>query len=259
MNILVLKCLIMPLLIWMATFAGRRWGNQVGGWVAGLPVTSAPISIFLFVERGEAFAARAAVGSAAGILGAAAFALCYSRLAPRSGWANSLFAGLTGYGAAVVLLHFWDPGLAAGAPIVVLAFAVVLCLIPRQVVLSPPAAAPTWDLPARMVVATIVVVGLTTAASFLGSSATGLLSPVPVATAVLSCFAHARSGGHAARQVLRGMVLSGFAFVAFFAILAIALSPVGPGAYVVAAIGAGLVHGGVLVVDSWLSRTADQG
>ena len=252
---LLFKLLFMPTLIWLATIAARRWGNQVGGWIVGLPVMSAPISIFLFIERGEAFAARAAIGSAAGILGAAAFALTYSRWATSTGWSRSLIYGLAGYGAAVVLLQIWDPGLTAGTLAVMTIFAVVLCLIPRRVVPNATEATPSWDLPLRMIVATIVVVGLTTAAPLLGSTAVGLLSPVPVATTVLCCFAHAQSGGEAARQVLRGMVLSGFSFATFFAIVALCLLPLGPTAYVLAAIGTGLVHCGVLTIDRRLWRT----
>jgi hypothetical protein len=251
---LLLKLLFMPMLIWLATFASRRWGNQVGGWIAGLPVMSAPISIFLFVERGEAFAARAAIGSAAGILGAAAFALTYSRRATSAGWVGSLFCGLAGYGIAVVLLQLWNPGLAAGITVTFLSFAFVLSLIPRRTVPAAAATTPSWDLPARMIVATIVVVGLTAAAPFLGSSVVGLLSPVPVATTVLCCFAHAQCGGEAARQVLRGMVLSGFSFTFFFAVVALALPPVGPIAYILATLGTILMHGGVLTLDAWLGR-----
>jgi hypothetical protein len=256
MNVLLFKLLFVPILIWLATFAARRWGDQVGGWIVGLPVTSAPISIFLFVERGEAFAAKAAVGSAAGILGAAAFALTYSRWARSNGWLPSLIYGLIGYGATVVLLQFWDPGLATGTFAVMTTFAVVLYLIPRRLVPSAAAATPSWDLPVRMIVATIVVVGLTTAAPFLGSTAIGLLSPVPVATTVLCCFTHAHAGGEAARQVLRGMVLSGFSFAIFFAVVALSLPPMGPAAYVLAAIATALVHCSVLTLDRRLWRTA---
>ena len=58
---MVLKALLAPLLILLATLAGRRWGPGVGGWLAGLPLTSGPVSLILALEQGPEFAARAAL------------------------------------------------------------------------------------------------------------------------------------------------------------------------------------------------------
>ena len=58
-----LKLLLAPLLILLATLAGRRWGPAVGGWLAGLPLTSGPVSLILALEQGPEFAARAALGT----------------------------------------------------------------------------------------------------------------------------------------------------------------------------------------------------
>src|SRR5215467_7067551 len=66
-----LKLIVTPLLIAIATFVTRRWGPGVGGWLAGFPLTSAPVSVFLAFEQGPAFAAGAAVGT---LLGLAAMA-----------------------------------------------------------------------------------------------------------------------------------------------------------------------------------------
>ncbi len=47
MNLLLLKLVLSPLLLLMATLAVRRWGAAVGGLLVGLPLTSGPVSIFL--------------------------------------------------------------------------------------------------------------------------------------------------------------------------------------------------------------------
>src|SRR5207248_1789769 len=47
MSILLLKLILTPLLIGIASLAGRRWGPQVSGWLIGLPFTSAPVTFFL--------------------------------------------------------------------------------------------------------------------------------------------------------------------------------------------------------------------
>src|SRR5437660_10480738 len=80
MTVLLAKVVLTPLLIAAATLAGRRWGPAVGGWLAGLPLTSGPVSVFLALEHGPGFAARAAVGTLAGLVGVACFCVVYGRL-----------------------------------------------------------------------------------------------------------------------------------------------------------------------------------
>lgn len=78
-----LKVTLTPFLIAVASMAQRRWGGAIGGLVAGLPLTSAPVSVFLAVEHGPAFAARAAIGTLLGISAMSAFCACYARAAAR--------------------------------------------------------------------------------------------------------------------------------------------------------------------------------
>ncbi len=59
MQTLALKLAATPLLIGAATLAGRRWGQAIGGWLVGLPLTSGPIALFLALDHGTQFAARA--------------------------------------------------------------------------------------------------------------------------------------------------------------------------------------------------------
>jgi hypothetical protein len=82
---------------------------------------------------------------------------------------------------------------------------------------------PRWDIPARMIVATALVVGLTAAAPLLGPRLSGLLATFPVFATVLTLFAHRLQGGAAARQVLWGLLLGLFAFSGFFFALAVTI------------------------------------
>ena len=61
-----------------ATLAARRWGFMVGGWLAGLPLVSGPISIFLALEQGPPFASQAAHGTLLGVIAVAAFCIVYA-------------------------------------------------------------------------------------------------------------------------------------------------------------------------------------
>jgi hypothetical protein len=86
---------------------------------------------------------------------------------------------------------------------------------------------PRWDLPARMAVATALVLGLTALAPLVGARISGLLATYPVFAAVLAVFGHRTRGPAAAIQVLRGLMIGLFAFTGFFAVLASTLVPLG--------------------------------
>jgi hypothetical protein len=99
----------------------------------------------------------------------------------------------------------------------------VLLLIPRR---QAPAGLPTtprWDIPARMLVATAFVVGLTTFAGNLGPQLSGLLSPFPTFSTVIAVFTHHQQGADASSQLLRGVVIGTFSFLCFFLVVALLL------------------------------------
>src|SRR5271157_2814721 len=81
MSLLAIKLVVTPLVVLIASLAARRWGDAVGGWLVGLPLTSGPVSVFLAIEQGPSFAAQAAEGSIAGVVSQAAFCIGYGALA----------------------------------------------------------------------------------------------------------------------------------------------------------------------------------
>jgi hypothetical protein len=190
MTTLVLKLALTPVLIIGASLAGRRFGGAVSGWLVGLPLTSAPIVAFLAVEQGPRFAATAAVGSLSGAAAEGAFCLAYARLA-QPGSVPALMAGTLAFaalGGAAVALSWSSLPLFVAA---LIAFAVALLTMPRSgsvpVNATPPA---RWDLPARAIVATALVLLLTGVATAIGARLTGLPAVYPVYAAVLTVFAH---------------------------------------------------------------------
>jgi hypothetical protein len=80
----LLKILLTPALVAVTTLLARRWGPGIGGTMAGLPLTSTPVSIFLALEQGPMFAATAAFGTLLGLLSQAALCLAYSWSARRA-------------------------------------------------------------------------------------------------------------------------------------------------------------------------------
>jgi hypothetical protein len=225
---LVLKLVLTPTLIGAASLAGRRWGPAVSGWLVGLPLTSAPIALFLALNQGLPFAGAAAAGTMAGTISQAAFCLAYGWLAPRYGWLVSVVGGCSAFVMSTLVLQSM---LLPAVPLFLIVVAVLLVALwlmsGKATVTVLTVGPPRWDLPARMVVATVFVLLLTGVASTLGPHLTGLLAPFPLYAAVLTVFAHHFQGPSAATRVLRGLLLGLFAFAGFFLMLALLIERFG--------------------------------
>jgi hypothetical protein len=243
-NLFWLKLILTPLFITIIALSGRRWGPAVGGWIAGLPLTSGPVSLFLALEQGRAFAGDAAVSSLAGGAAVGVFCLAYALTAARRGWMASTACGLTVFLGGAVLLRFLPLSLwpTFGAVFVILLGVRFLLPTPDRRFLD--VASPWWDLPARAVVATAMVILLTGGAQVLGARWSGLLAPFPLFANVTVAFAHRNQGPQAGLAVLRGIVMALFAFAVFFLLVVGLLPHVGIGwTYALAAAGAVAVNG----------------
>ena len=220
MELIALKLISTPLLIAVATLAARRWGQTVGGWLVGLPLTSGPVSLFLALDQGTSFAAGAALGSLQGVIAQSLFCLLFARLISSMGWPLTLVLASFVYVATGALLQ------AVALPLLALfildlpVLALSLVAMPAGQQIGPsPMVVPRWDLPARMAVATVLVLGLTALAPALGPTLSGLAASFPVFATTLVVFATRTYGAAHAVQALRGLVLGLYAFAAcFFAI-----------------------------------------
>jgi hypothetical protein len=252
MDLFFLKLVATPILILLASLAGRRWGEAIGGWFVGLPLTSGPVAFFLALEQGAGFAAATTRGSLAGVAAEAGFCVAYGTAARFGPWPAALAAGS-------IAFAFGAAALAAAAlpsvPLIALiisALTLSLSLLPRfETGTAALPASPRWDLPARMAVATALVLGFTELAPYVGPEWSGLLATYPVFAAVLAAFAHSQSGPAAAMRVLRGLMIGLFSFTGFFIVLGMALERLGIAVGFIAASAVALViQGGSL----WLMR-----
>jgi hypothetical protein len=253
--VLLLKLALAPTLILIASLAGRRWGVLVAGWIAGFPLTSGPVSIFLAVEQDLGFAATAAFGTLVGVVAMVAFCLAYALLALRIGAALSLSGALVVLFAAAGALMLLDPGLPTTLLLLAGIIGGSLALIPRAQPAVRRSTPPWWDIPARMAVAAGLVVGLTEFADRLGPELSGLISPVPVFASVLAVFTHRHDGGAAAAELLRGVALGALSFSAFFVVVALALPRAGlVPTYALATAVSAAVNVGALALDRRRAR-----
>lgn len=227
MPTLALKLVLTPLLIGGASLAGRRFGPGVAGWLVGIPFTSGPIALFLALDHGTRFAADAAIGILGATLSQAAFCVAYAWIARRAAWPLSLAGATAAFLACTAVLN-------AAAPAPAVAAIVALGSLAAAIPLMPPTSSgrvfadlPRWDIPARMVIATLFVLALTELAPLLGPLLTGLLAPYPLYATILTTFAQAQQGARSAARTLRGLLFGLFAFVGFFLALAFGLEPLG--------------------------------
>jgi hypothetical protein len=109
--------------------------------------------------------------------------------------------------------------------------------MPRARATTTAAPLPRWDLPARMLIATLLVLAITESAHVLGPRVSGVLATFPVYAAILTVFAHRTPLAAAAPavQVLRGLLWGLFGFASFFVILAALIERAGIAAAFVAA------------------------
>lgn len=216
---MLLKMLLTPLLILLCAAIARRWGAFVGGAVAGLPLISGPVSFFLTLEQGPAFAAAASYNTLLGVVACAATALAYPWLAVRGlPWFGALPLSLAGYfvtGWAVQGLPHapWLAlGLALAMPLGILA---LLPPVPQE---RPGPSHPLpvrLRLPLQMAWGAALVLGVTTAAQRLGPGWSGVLMFFPVMICAIMPFVHAAGGAGAVVCAMRGFMAGWFGCIAF--------------------------------------------
>jgi hypothetical protein len=220
MELLLIKLFLTPLLMLTVSWSARRWGPGIGGLLAGLPLTSGPISIYLCLEQGSGFAAAAASNSVLSLTPVALFSIVYSRLSDRLTIALSALASagaflLSLYVLQRAALSFWPAWI-----IGFLAISIGLILAPNKIAPKLQIRYPRWDLPARIFSATAMVLIITLSASVLGPEWSGLLSPIPVLAWPLCVFVHYQQGNDGARAVLRGILEGAYDVLIFYTIVA---------------------------------------
>jgi hypothetical protein len=187
-DLLLTKIMLMPPLIAGVTIAVRKWGEGLGGWIGGFPWVAGPISFFIALEHGAAFAASTITSALLGSVGTMCFALTYAVLSARMKWLPTV---LISYGAffVIALLSLGrDISLAAGVGLNMVVLTLVLYFFPKPKAKADFKKQPTWS---------------------------GILTPFPIMTSTLAVFTHSQQGSDAAIRILYGLLLAGYGFVAF--------------------------------------------
>jgi hypothetical protein len=217
--LLTLKLVLSPLFIASVTLVGRRWGPGVGGWLMAFPLISGPISLLLALANGPVFAAQAAVGTMQGQTSVCLFCLSYSLVSHKARWPLSLAAAIGSFLIATLLWNKFHPTLLPTIALDLVILALVLWIMPGRADAGIASIPPKWDLPARMLLAAVFVLVLTTTSNGLGAQLSGLLSPFPIFSSIIAPFTHIRQGQAGVGQLLRGIVLGTFGLLAFYLVI----------------------------------------
>jgi len=223
MGLLILKLILTPLLIATATLAVRRWGFLLGGLFTGLPLVSGSVSLFLALERGPLFAEQGIHGMLVGTVALVAFCVAYVRTAKGPGWLVPAIAGFISYCLAAWGLSFFSFDLGILTLLVLVFLSAAVKAAGSPVSSAPKVAAPSWDIPIRMVTAAAMVLCITGFAERLGPKWSGILAPFPIFTSIMGIFAQKQNGAVAAHRLIRGIIIGGFGAVAFYLVVGLAV------------------------------------
>ena len=230
MNILALKLILAPLIIGGASLAGRRWGPVVSGWLIGLPLTSGPVAFFVAISHNQTFAASTILGTLSGGPSLVVFCLAYAWLSKRFSWVISIIGSMLSFFGVLLLMQNIILPLALLFPLVVAFILAGLWLMPDEKQIAEGETKPgPWDLPARILIGTSFILGLTAVAPFIGARLTVLLSTIPLYTAILTIFAHRLQGPNGAAGVLRGLLYGLFGFAGFYLVLTLLFGRISTG------------------------------
>ena len=232
---LALKLLLVPAVVLAVTLIGRRWGPQVAGWMAGLPVLTGPILFILWLEQGPEFARGAANGAGAGVFGFVSFGTTYARCAQCMAWPPAFLVALAAWCAAVLVLSALPDAVLVSAAIAFAGLLAVPFLFPDLGAAMPARPLAKGDLVLRMATGVALTLIVTYAASAVGARWSGLLTVFPILGCVLAVFSHRAQGAKFAAALLRAMTVGMYAFLAFCLTLTVALDHVGaPAAFAIA-------------------------
>lgn len=220
---IALKLFLVPGFLLLISLAGRRWGPEIAGRLAGLPALTGPILFLLALEKGPAFAAAAATVSLSAVFAAVAYIVTYARMCTRRPPALSLLFGLASWCCAALLLTRLPLTPLVSLLIALLSLAVAPKLFPHIALPLAPTTLPRHELPLRMLAGAALSFAVTSLAALIGPSWSGMFAVFPLLAIVLSVFSHRASGPAFAATLLRGMILGLYAFTSFCLALALLL------------------------------------
>jgi len=201
---LAAKVIGAAVIVILAARAAERAGPFFGAMIATLPVSTGPIYVFLALDHGAEFIARAAVMSVASTAAIAAFVAGHALAAQRFATAGSLAIATLTWFAVASLLQLREWSFAEACLLLAASFGLAMRGLKRFSVAAPAAAGPRtrFDLPLRALLVAALVIATSLASRAFGPQVTGVLATYPVVFTSLIVILQPRGGGAFVSAVL---------------------------------------------------------
>jgi hypothetical protein len=234
-----LRLALVPAAVWAASLAARRWGHRVSGYLGGMPLIGGPITFFLALDHGTAFAARSATLTLAAIAGQAAHLLAFTYVARVARWPVALVAGWSCFALAGLVAAWLQPGPIIAAACAFASLAGARMLLPHDDAASARPSIPPIEMRLRLAAALGLAALILWSAGRFGPVVSGLLLSLPVTGSIMPPFTLSLYGAPAVARLARGFLVGLNGFGAFFLVVALAAVPWGaPLAFAAAALAA---------------------
>ncbi len=237
----LLRLALVPAAVWLASLAARRWGHKVSGYLGGMPLIGGPITLFLAIDHGAAFAAKSATITLAAVLGQAAHLLVFAHVGRRARWPIALLAGWISFAIAALFVAWIDPRPHLALALALAGLASAWKWLPRYQGAATLPAVPRLELHLRLVAAFVLAAAILYSARVFGPVVSGVLLSMPITGSIMPPFTLSFYGADSLARLVRGFVIGLTGFTAFFYAVATAVVSLGVTAGFVVAVFAALL------------------
>ena len=230
---IALKLVAAPLVVWLASQAGRRFGHRVAGLIGGFPLIAAPIMLFLAQDAPRDLVVETAWLIMAGSPAVAAHCVIYAWLARICEgpwrWIACLLCAWGGCVALAWVLTGWAV-IGFRGYLLALGLGLLLArLMPKARTPATLAPIPAVEIGVRMGAALLLAAAAMLGAETFGPRVSGVLLVFPITASVLPVFTLALHGADATARLLSGFALGLLGFTTYFFVFASLLARAGPG------------------------------
>lgn len=226
-TVTLLRLLLVPAAVWLASLAARRFGHRVSGYLGGMPLIGGPITLFLALDHGTGFAARSATLTLGAIAGQAAHLLVFTHVGRVARWPAALAAGWSAFAAAALAVAWLEPAPVAALVIAVASLALARVLLPRESGAPSRPSIPPLEMRLRLVAALLLAALILWSAERFGPVVSGLLLSLPVTGSIMPPFTLSLYGPDAVVRLARGFLAGLTGFTSFFFVVALCVVPWG--------------------------------
>jgi hypothetical protein len=223
----LLRLLLVPAAVWLASLAARRFGHRVSGYLGGMPLIGGPITLFLALDHGADFAARSATLTLGAIAGQAAQLLVFTHAARVARWPMALIAGWSAFLAAALGVAWLEPRPVAALALAMASLALARLLLPHESGAPSRPSIPPLEMRMRLGAAFLLAALILWSAARFGPVVSGLLLSLPITGSIMPPFTLSLYGSDAVARLVRGFLTGLTGFMSFFFVVASCTVPWG--------------------------------